>query len=83
MYAEKVFIPVKERKYMQGSAHWKDRAIAKSEAITDLWEVAKIYAARAAEWVLFGCMVVNIVEILPGVAISPLMVNIATKANLG
>lgn len=46
---------------------WKDVAIERSVVITDAWEVFKIYAGRAAEWVLFGCMVLNIVEMLPGV----------------
>jgi hypothetical protein len=50
---------------------WKDRAIAKSEVITDAWEVTKAYAGRIAEWVLFGCMVANIIEILPGVTLWP------------
>ncbi len=49
--------------------HWRDLAIAKSEIISDAWEVTKAYAARLAEWVLFLCMVANIVEILPGVSI--------------
>ncbi len=47
--------------------HWRDIAIAKSEIITDAWEVTKAYSARIAEWVLFICMIFNIVEILPGV----------------
>ncbi len=47
--------------------HWKERAIAKAEGITDAWEVAKTYAARIAEWILFFCMIANIIEILPGV----------------
>jgi len=46
---------------------WKDNAIAKSEAISEAWEVVKAYAGRIAEWVLFGCMVANIIGILPGV----------------
>lgn len=46
---------------------WKDRAIERSQAITDAWEVVKAYAGRVAEWVLFSCMVANIIGILPGV----------------
>jgi Winged helix-turn-helix DNA-binding len=46
---------------------WKDTAIAKSVVISDAWEVVKAYSGRAAEWILFGCMVANIIEILPGV----------------
>ncbi len=45
--------------------HWRDLVIAKSEIISDAWEVTKAYAARLAEWVLFICMIFNIIEILP------------------
>jgi len=50
--------------------------MAKSEIITDAWEVTKTYAGRIAEWVLFGCMVMNIIEILPGVSLWPAISNI-------
>jgi len=44
--------------------HWKEAALAKSEAISDAWEVTKVYAGRLAEWVLFGCMIANIVQVV-------------------
>ena len=56
--------------------HWKDAAIERSEVITDAWEVTKIYTGRAAEWILFGCMVVNIIGILPGITLPLLVTNI-------
>jgi hypothetical protein len=56
--------------------HWKDAALAKAEAITDAWEVVKAYAGRAAEWVLFVCMIVNIVEMLPGVTVAQWVLNL-------
>jgi len=43
---------------------WREAALARSEVISDAWEVTKTYAGRIAEWVLFGCMVMNILEIL-------------------
>src|SRR6266849_1350287 len=46
------------------AASWRDTALAKSEIITDAWEVTKTYAGRIADWVLFICMVMNIIEIL-------------------
>lgn len=49
----------------QKTIHWRDRSIAKSEAISDAWEVVKAYAARAAEWILFGCLFANILEMFP------------------
>lgn len=55
--------------------HWRDRAIARSEIVSDAWEVTKAWAARLAEWVLFLCMIVNIIEILPGVKVPPAIVN--------
>lgn len=45
--------------------HWRDRAIEASEAISDGFEVLKAYGARIAEWVLFFCLVANILEIFP------------------
>jgi hypothetical protein len=54
----------------QQTQTWKDKALEKSEVITDAWEVTKVYFGRLAEWVLFGCMIANIIEILPGLAIS-------------
>src|SRR5215472_7174915 len=55
--------------------HWKDAALAKAEAITDAWEVVKAYAGRAAKWVLFVCMIINIVEMLPEVNLSTSITN--------
>jgi hypothetical protein len=60
----------------RSAASWRDVAIAKSEIITDAWEVTKTYAGRIAEWVLFLCMIANIIEILPGVALWPAISNI-------
>lgn len=45
--------------------HWRDRFIAKSEVISDTFEVAKAYGARFAEWVLYGCLFANILEMFP------------------
>ena len=56
--------------------HWKDAAIERSEVITDAWEVTKIYTGRAAEWILFCCMVANIIGILPGITLPLLVTNI-------
>ena len=55
--------------------HWKHVALAKAETITDAWEVVKAYAGRAAEWVLFVCMIINIVEMLPEVNLSTSITN--------
>jgi hypothetical protein len=60
----------------QQTQTWKDKALEKSEVITDAWEVTKVYFGRLAEWVLFGCMIANIIEILPGLAISLIFSNI-------
>lgn len=60
---------------MQQPLSWRDEALVKSEAITDAWEVTKTYAGRLAEWILFLCMVANIIEILPGVSLSGWLTN--------
>jgi predicted nucleic acid-binding Zn-ribbon protein len=49
----------------QQETHWRDRAINASEAISDGFEVLKAYGARIAEWVLFFCLIANIIEIFP------------------
>lgn len=56
--------------------HWKDAAIERSEVITDAWEVTKVITGRLAEWILFGCMIANIIGILPGVSLPLLVTNI-------
>ncbi len=66
---------------MQRPRHWKDRAMTGSQVITDAWDVTKTYMARLAEWVLFGCMVMNIVEILPGVVLPNLVTNLVLSVQ--
>ena len=60
----------------RSTASWREAAMARSEIITDAWEVTKTYAGRIAEWVLFACMIMNIIEILPGVTLWPALSNI-------
>lgn len=60
---------------ISNQSSWRDRAIQRSEVITDGWEVTKTYAGRLAEWVLFLCMIFCIVEILPGVNMAVWMSN--------
>lgn len=56
--------------------NWRESAMTRSVIITDAWEVTKTYAGRIAEWVLFLCMIANIIEILPGVVFWPVISNI-------
>lgn len=46
--------------------HWRDVLIAKSEAISDFWQVTLAYCGRTAEIVLFICMVISIIQMAPG-----------------
>jgi hypothetical protein len=55
---------------------WKETALARAEVITDAWEVGKAYAGRAAEWVLFACMIINIIEMLPGISVAVWIMNL-------
>lgn len=52
---------------VQQQQKWRDVALEKSEVLTDAWEVSKAYMGRAADWVLFGCMILNILEIIPSI----------------
>lgn len=47
----------------QQKPHWKTRAIQHSEGITDAWEVTKVYCGRLAEWILYICMIMNVLSI--------------------
>ncbi len=44
--------------------HWRDRAIAAAETISDGFDVAKAYGAHIANWVLFFCLVANLIEMV-------------------
>lgn len=54
---------------------WKQSAINRSGVISDLWDVGMAYAGHLARWILFVCMCVNIVQILPGVHLAQLVIN--------
>ena len=43
---------------------WRDRAIERSRVLTDGFEVALTWAGAIADWILFLCLVSNIVEVL-------------------
>ena len=43
---------------------WRDRAIERSRILTDGFEVALTWAGAIADWILFLCLVANIVEVL-------------------
>ena len=58
--------------------HWKSAALKNAEVITDAWEVAKAYASPAAEWVLFLCMIANIITMLPGMVVPTCITNLVT-----
>ena len=58
---------------------WREAALAKSEIISDAWEVTKTYAGRLAEWVLFGCMIANIIEILASVPVAVSNIILGTQ----
>src|SRR5215813_2797921 len=41
---------------------WKNKAIRKAEIISDTFEVFKIWLGHIANWVLFGCLIFNIIQ---------------------
>ena len=61
---------------------WKAAAMAKAECITDTWEVIQAYMGRAAEWVLFVCMIINSIEMLPGVHLAGWMLNLVLSIQV-
>src|SRR5579884_2034645 len=54
---------------MTTTSNWRERALERSQVITDAWEVTKTWAGRIADWILFGCMMVNIVEIIAAIPV--------------
>lgn len=59
----------------QQAIHWRDRAIARSEAISDAWQVFLAYTGRAAEIILFICMVFSLLQMLPTITLWTWLVN--------
>ncbi len=45
---------------------WKHTAIQRSETITDVWDVIKVYLGRGAVVILFICMIGDVIQVLPG-----------------
>lgn len=45
-------------------AHWRDRAITAFESISDAFDVFKAFGAHVANWVLFLCLVANLIEMV-------------------
>ena len=59
---------------------WKDTAIERSVVITDAWETTLVYAGRFAEPILYICMVIDIIQILPSVTL-PVALTSGTLAT--
>jgi hypothetical protein len=53
----------------QVALHWRDRAIEKAEVISDAWQVFLAFTGRAAEIILFICMVFSLLQMLPGLTL--------------
>ena len=49
---------------MSQKVHWRDRAISASESISDTFDVFKAYGAHLANWVLFLCLIANLIEMV-------------------
>lgn len=48
----------------QEENHWRDRAITAAEVISDAFDVAKAYGAHVANWVLWFCLLANLIEMV-------------------
>ncbi|HZU03984.1 MAG TPA: hypothetical protein VFA10_30255 [Ktedonobacteraceae bacterium] len=53
----------------QVAQHWRDREIARSETISDAWQVFLAYAGRGAEIILFICMAISLAQMIPTIAL--------------
>lgn len=60
----------------QVKRHWKHSAIDKSGLLSDLWDVFIAIGGRAAGWILFGCMVANILQIIPSIHVPEAVTNV-------
>lgn len=47
---------------------WRDRSIERSRVLTDSFEVSLTWAGGLADWILFLCLICNIVEVLAHLA---------------
>jgi hypothetical protein len=53
----------------QQAMHWRDRYIARSEVISDAWQVFLAYSGRGAEIVLFICMAISLIQMIPTITL--------------
>jgi hypothetical protein len=53
---------------ISNTVEWKQAAMQKAERLTDMWDIVKAWAGRAAEIVLTMCMFAQLIGMLPGVA---------------
>jgi predicted RNase H-like nuclease (RuvC/YqgF family) len=54
----------------QQALHWRDRAIVRSEIVSDAWQVFLAWTGRSAEIVLFLCMAVSLVQMIPSITLN-------------
>lgn len=66
----------------QSKPHWKDIAIREAGRIADAWEVFIAYGAQLAAWILFFCMVANILQMLPHVSLPGVVVNVVMSVQI-
>ncbi len=59
---------------MSTTVEWKQAAMQRAERLTDIWDIVKAWAGRAAEIVLTVCMFAQLIGMLPGVNY-PMFVN--------
>jgi hypothetical protein len=52
---------------ISNTIEWKQAAMQKAERLTDIWDIVKAWAGRAAEIVLTVCMFAQLIGMLPGV----------------
>lgn len=64
--------------------HWKDRGIKNAEAVSDAFDVVKAWLAHFANWILFICLVANLIEMVssPFAAMAGLLIIAVQSISL-
>lgn len=55
--------------------HWRDKAVNQSAVVSDLWDVFQAWAGHFTHWILFFCMIENIISMLPDMTIAGWITN--------
>lgn len=61
---------------------WKHRLISASGVISDAWDVFIAWAGRGASWILFACLVISILQVIPNMNVPEILKNITLGVEI-